>query len=365
MIEFKIREYVYPNGITALKNLEGKIRNNCFIMGKTGSGKSTLLKTFNGLIPDFYGGRFDGRVSVLSTKPSPAISYFVMQNPREQITALRVIDEIAFPLIQDGFSYGAAKKIAEDVAENLNIGHLIQKSIYEISFGELQLVEIAAAIASNRKIVLFDEPFAHLSNRNAKNLISIIKGIKAVVSDHRIEFSKYFDEIIDLGIEKREFDEMRCEKGDTIYDGLIKLREREIIAITGDNGAGKTTLLKKIARDFRKAGINFQLILQNPNYHFTENRVIEEVSDPNILSEFEISNLANRHPHSLSGGEAKRLAIAKAFKRDVLLLDEPTAGQDVNFREKLIYLLRKFKKTAVVATHDEVFAKKCDRIIRL
>ena len=360
-----IREYRYPNGIVALKNIRERIEASCFVMGRTGCGKSTLLKTLNGLIPDFYGGVFRGFVKVFSEKPSPKIAYMVMQNPREQITSLKVLDEIAFPLVQEGFGYGEAKKIAEEVAEQFGIGHLLNRSIYEISFGELQLVEIAAAVASGKKLILFDEPFAHLSRRNALKLISVIKDLNVVVSDHRIEFSKYFEEIIDMGIEIEEFDEIKTDFGDIVYDGFIKIREREIIAVIGDNGSGKTTLLKRIAKDLRRRRIDFHLVLQNPNYHFTENSVFDEVKNEEILKEFDLWELRDRHPHSLSGGESKRLSIAKAFGKKILLLDEPTAGQDVNFRGKLIYLLRKHGKTAIIATHDENLAKKCDRVIEL
>ena len=365
MIEVNIKEYKYPNGVLALKDIRVKIEGTCFIMGKTGCGKSTLLKTFNGLIPDFYGGMLIGSVRVFSEKPSPKIAYMVMQNPREQITSLRVLDEIAFPIAQEGVSYGEAKRIAEDVAEQFGIGHLLDRNIYEISFGELQLVEIAAAVASGKRIILFDEPFAHLSKKNIMKLISIIKDLNVVVSDHRIEFSKYFDEIFNMGLEIKKFNKMKTDLGDVIYDGLIEIRKREIIAVIGDNGSGKTTLLKRIARDLKRQRMDFQLVLQNPNYHFTENRVFDEVRNEKILMEFDLVELKDRHPHSLSGGESKRLSIAKAFNKEILLLDEPTAGQDVNFREKLIYLLRKYCKTAIIATHDEKLAEKCDRIIKL
>ena len=62
MIEVDIKEYRYPNGVLALKDIRERIETSTFIMGKTGCGKSTLLKTFNGLIPNFYGGMLRGSV---------------------------------------------------------------------------------------------------------------------------------------------------------------------------------------------------------------------------------------------------------------------------------------------------------------
>jgi energy-coupling factor transporter ATP-binding protein EcfA2 len=78
-----------------------------------------------------------------------------------------------------------------------------------------------------------------------------------------------------------------------------------------------------------------------------------------------LTQLADRHPHSLSFGQAKRVAIAKAFVGDVVLLDEPTAGQDYTFRRKLLEVARSLGKTVILATHDLKLAEGCDEVIEL
>ena len=115
----------------------------------------------------------------------------------------------------------------------------------------------------------------------------------------------------------------------------------------------------------KKQKIDFGIALQNPNYSLTERTVLEEVGDEKILMEFNLVKLKNRHPHSLSYGQAKRVSIAKAFKHKIVFLDEPTAGQDIAFRNSLMNMLRRNRKTAVIATHDENLAEKCDRVIEL
>ncbi len=141
-------------------------------------------------------------------------------------------------------------------------------------------------------------------------------------------------------------------------------------ALIGDNGAGKTTLARLLTglnraeqgrfflhgqeisseRLLRRVG----LVLQNADHQLHMKTVTQELeisrrlaegsraasSDPNdgertfsvreLLEEFGLAGLAQRHPQSLSGGEKQRLVIACAFAKnpDVLILDEPTSGLD-------------------------------------
>ncbi len=360
-----MKHYIYPNGVPGLMEVRGRIESSCFIVGKTGSGKSTLLRMFNGLIPDFYGGEFSGKVRVFSGNPSPKTAYMVHQNPYEQITGLKVIEELVFPSIQSGKSFNEARKDAMALAEEFRIDHLLERPTYQLSLGELQIVQILAGIGAGRKVLLLDEPFAHLSRRNAFKLIKILNDTFCVVSDHRIELMKHFPEVIDLGIEHPEGGSVESEIGDAVFEGEILLKENEIVAITGDNGAGKTMMLKRMAEEMRRQKLDFGISLQNPNYSLTERTVFEEIRDERTIREFQLQMLKERHPHSLSYGQAKRVSIAKAFRHRIVLLDEPTAGQDVAFRDRLLNILRRNRKTAVIATHDENLAEKCDRVIEL
>lgn len=370
LIEMHIRRYVYPNGHIAIKNFKVKFSGNAFLKGKTGSGKSTLLRMLNGLIPKFYSGKLDGKIRVFGKEPNRKDVFFISQNPEEQITCMNVRDEIAFPLVQRGLSVSDARKNAEEIANEIGISHLLDRDVFHISTGELQLVEIATALASQSKLIVLDEPFAHLSKKNALRIVRILKDFNCVCGEHRLEFEEYFDITINLGIECKGYPEIHVEKEET--DKMIEiseiigfdLRKHELVAITGDNGSGKTMMLKRIALEMKKKGMSFSIVLQHPSYHLTEDKVEREVKD-RFLKDFELNNISNKHPQSLSIGQMRRVAIAKAFNTEILLLDEPTAGQDYDFRNKLIYLLRKYKKTAIIATHDETLIQKCDRVIKI
>ncbi|MDI9646361.1 MAG: ATP-binding cassette domain-containing protein [Archaeoglobales archaeon] len=363
MIEFEVEEYCYPNGNFGLKNFKEKFYGCEFITGATGCGKSTILRMMNGAIPKLYSGTLKGKVKFCGKEVDCRKIFLVPQNIEESVVCSTVIEEVAFPLIQRNFSINEAKKIAEEVCEEIGIGHLIYKDPLKISTGELQLVEIASAIACGSFLAL-DEPFAHLSRRNVEKVIKIVKDFHHVVADHRIEFAGEFDRVVNLGLKIEDFEipYYEYELGEVIYEPL-NLREGEIIAITGDNGSGKTTMLKRLAKDMRSKKIDFSIVLQHPAYHLNASTVLAECG--NFICDFELESFAEKHPQSLSFGQMMRVAIAKAFKSKILLLDEPTAGQDINFRKKIVTLLRKYKKGAVIATHDEELAKLCDRRIEL
>lgn len=185
-------------------------------------------------------------------------------------------------------------------------------------------------------------------------------------------------------------------------NGTIALREinfqvksAELLAILGSNGAGKTTLVRHIngllkpthgtvkvfgqntrqqtsAQLSRRVGIVFQnpnnqLFAQSvrkeiqfalKNFGYSERTIEEKVTW--ALGTFSLSEYAERPPMELSGGEKKRLCIALvlAWDPDILILDEPTVGQDSEQKEKLtqtIQLLLSQKKAVILVTHDIEF----------
>lgn len=359
MIEVDVEEYVYPNGEVGLRNFKNEFQGNEFLIGSTGTGKSTILKLVSGIVPKIYGGKLKGSVRVFGLEPSCKNSFYLSQRIEEMVTCEIVLEEVAFPLIQLGYKVSDAKKMAEDTCEEMKIGHLIYRKTRELSTGELQLVEIASAIASS-KILLLDEPFAHLSERNCKRLLKILKDHYFIISEHRVEVANSFN-LVNLGLKLEEVEIPEVELGEVIYEP-IKLRENEIVAVLGDNGAGKTTLLKKIKKDMKKLKLDFSYVPQYPAYDLVE-KVKHECGE--FVKEFELERYSDRYPQSLSYGQMRRVSIAKAFRSKILILDEPSAGQDVNFRFKLIKLIKKYRKTAIIATNDEVLAELCDRKLRV
>jgi len=180
-----------------------------------------------------------------------------------------------------------------------------------------------------------------------------------------------------------------CQVDLDVYQG-------ECLAIVGANGAGKTSLIKHLnalfrptsgrvdvlGRDTRKAKTSdlarrVGMAFQNPNAQFFKARVAEELRvGPQVLGRvdeewmkelvrlFRLDPLLKRSPYRLSEGEKRRVTFAAALaaRPQILVLDEPTAGQDARFRQVLGSVLRQLQSrghTIVLATHDLEFAETC------
>jgi len=179
----------------------------------------------------------------------------------------------------------------------------------------------------------------------------------------------------------------------------LTIRNSEFVAIMGQNGAGKTTLVKlfngllkptkgevlidgvntrevSVANLARKVGFVFQnadhqLFCETVkeeaafalrNFGFKERTVRKRVNW--ALNLLDLTEYRQASPFMLSGGERKRVALASvlAWNPKILILDEPTIGQDHQQKEKLrqfIVQLNAQGKTVVVVTHDVEFVAEC------
>lgn len=172
----------------------------------------------------------------------------------------------------------------------------------------------------------------------------------------------------------------------------------EIVGLVGANGCGKTTLGKLIAGLYRSTGGEISLfgkaqkpkqlqkqvlfIMQEAEFQFFANSVLHELQyGHKITAEFEkktetllksmdMWECRDRHPFSLSGGQMQRLTLMMAYLSDkpIVILDEPTAGQDAESLKRCAELIREMgkEKTVLIITHDlELIADACDRCIGL
>ncbi|XER15243.1 Energy-coupling factor transporter ATP-binding protein EcfA3 [Sporomusa aerivorans] len=184
----------------------------------------------------------------------------------------------------------------------------------------------------------------------------------------------------------------------------LEINQGDFIAILGQNGSGKSTLVRHFngllqptggsvmvkGMDTRttpvsKLAASVGYVFQNPDHQIFCASVWEEITfgpknlklpkdvieanAKEALKIMELEGKENRHPHSLSRGERQRLAIATvlAIKPDVIILDEPTGGQDKARTEKLMKLLQELNAkghTIIVITHDiELAAEYAQRIV--
>ena len=171
-----------------------------------------------------------------------------------------------------------------------------------------------------------------------------------------------------------------------VVKGLsLELHKGEFLALLGGNGTGKTTTLKLLA-NLKKAYRgeltitgSVGMLPQNPQALFVKSTVREDLLEilpkaerkseqlAQVVSLCKLTDLLDRHPYDLSGGEQQRAALAKILllNPDILLLDEPTKGLDAEFKQVFGQILRTLQASSVailMVSHDiEFCAKYADR----
>ena len=187
-----------------------------------------------------------------------------------------------------------------------------------------------------------------------------------------------------------------------VRDVSLSISRGERVALVGPNGGGKSTLgrllvglLRPDHGEVRLAGHDPSrlkphdlarlagYVFQDPESGFLANTVAEEVGLgltpeeaerlPTLMDALDLplASFGDRSPYRLSGGEARRLSLAVALVRDpeVLVLDEPTFGQDRHGYDGLLRILRDRAGAGtalVVATHDLRLVRDLDaRVIEI
>lgn len=189
-----------------------------------------------------------------------------------------------------------------------------------------------------------------------------------------------------------------------VHNISFDIQKGEIIGLLGPNGAGKTTTIKMICGLINPDGGDIQILgkdaldkraktnqyisavlegnrnlywrltVQENMEYFAGNRGIkrkdiqEEIEK--LLKRFELIDKRNELVHSLSRGMQQKLAIAVALlaKTEIILLDEPTLGLDVEISYEVRKLIReiaeKENRTVIISSHDmPVIEELCERVI--
>ncbi|ABL89107.1 carbohydrate ABC transporter ATP-binding protein, CUT1 family [Pyrobaculum islandicum DSM 4184] len=142
-------------------NLDIENGGRVAIIGPSGSGKSTLLRIVAGFIKPDRGRVYINGVDVTDTEPWRRGVGVVFQSPA-LFPSLTVLENVAEPLLSRGVAKREAFKIAKEVLERLELGHLAGRYPAQLSRGQQQRVALARALAADPPILVLDEPLTAL-----------------------------------------------------------------------------------------------------------------------------------------------------------------------------------------------------------
>ncbi|MFJ7682186.1 ABC transporter ATP-binding protein [Peribacillus butanolivorans] len=255
------------------------------------------------------------------------------------------------------------------------------------------------------RIVLFNDNGQIIADGPKDIILSLYKN---KMKEHGIWFPGVWDEYIYDHApirEQREFNDggpiMQMQgfrgfrkKEEKIMVEELQIHSGEWIVIRGENGAGKSTLLHALMQFIKTNGYyelmgtsikkvknltdNMTFVFQNPEFQFVANSVYEEIAyslridkkPPQEIEErvhallevFHLTAHRDKHPFQLSMGQKRRLSVAASIVKEkkIILLDEPTFGQDSKNTFALLEWFEEYRKrgiTVIMVTHDDHISK--------
>ena len=368
-------------------NLTVKAGECLVITGVTGSGKSSLLLAATSV------GRELG-LTVRGEISAPGRIGFVAQQARGQLFGPLVRDEI-----QPTKSFGLDAKL--------------ETPVHQLSEGEATQVSIIRELQKLPALLILDEPFSGLDSESATQLVNLLRGYlhdggSLLIAEHRSELLEGIstavarlsggkllpgklantavpvirqdayltsDEVLTFSAESIGF-----EGRILLNSPLLRLRQSEVIAITGPNGVGKTSLLNAIANSASEV----VLVPERVADFFVTTSLRAELDRADRIAKaakgFTQANLESvlgelplleTHPRDLSAGTQLALAIAMqlSHKPKVLLIDEPARGFDAATKSQVIETLECVRETGcaiVFASHDsDLISKLATTVYRI
>jgi energy-coupling factor transport system ATP-binding protein len=396
--------YWYPSQTEAsLRDVDLSIEPGLtLIAGESGGGKSTLLRVFDGLVPQFHGGRISGRADVAGLDPFRAPLHtlaqragLVFQDVETQSVYGTVDREVAFGLENLGLPRAQMHERVDEAMARLGIEGLRGRRLETLSGGERQRVALAAVLVLRPRLVALDEPTSQLDPDGCASVLAMCLDLAAdgtamVVAEHRHEtFLARADRLVLVqkgaaraglpgeltpaatttrrparasGAAAWEMSGVDAGPGREPVLGGVSVAggAGEVVALVGANGSGKTTLLRTLAGllpalagtvrrpDGRTAYLpqNPGALLHLPTVRAEVALTLRRTGSPEppetMLSAFGLARLADRYPRDLSSGERQRAALAAtlAGSPSLILLDEPTRGMDAAARRALAAAVR-------------------------
>lgn len=199
-IEFNDIFFSYDGTRKTLDNVNFKIFDNEYVcvIGHNGSGKSTISKVLVGLLKPLSGyiSIYGEKISYKNIKYLRDNVGIIFQNPDSQFIGLTTEDDIAFGLENKKIHPKVMKEIISNVVKIIDIEDFLKKDSISLSGGQKQRVAIASVLATNPKIMIFDESTSMLDPKGKKELKETILKLKNEAKKTIISITHDMDEVL-------------------------------------------------------------------------------------------------------------------------------------------------------------------------
>lgn len=191
-------------------NMEIKAGENVAIVGQNGAGKTTTVKMMNGLLRPTEGEVFIGEMNSkdYTTAQISRVVGYVFQNPDDQIFHATVESEVRFGPKMMKLSKEEEDQRVEEALKLTGMDGYREENPYNLPLSTRKFVTIAAVIAMNTDILIFDEPTAGQDIEGNKRLSNILKqlheqGKTVITISHDMEFvAENFKKVIVMAKKK-------------------------------------------------------------------------------------------------------------------------------------------------------------------
>ncbi len=188
--------FTYPGDVKALVDVSMTIQPGEMValVGENGSGKTTLARHLNGLLQPGSGSVWIGdwqTTGYSSAKLARRVAY-AFQNPDEQLFRQRVWDEVAFGPQNLGYDPSKVKGLVEQALGWMELGEEADFNPRDLGFAGRKRVSLAAALAMDTPVMVFDEPTAGLDASELELLAKVLKSLRkektVLVISHDMDF---------------------------------------------------------------------------------------------------------------------------------------------------------------------------------
>lgn len=417
VLPFSFRYTRSDAGLSLAKPLPVQSNQVIWLVGNSGSGKSTFLHLLKGFYPEFISGQLDGHTpdvlkhaAYIAQNPLSQIVhervgeefFFSMENAHWPMTRMTTAQNW---LSRFGLAHQTLEpttQLSHGLAQRLLLASMLafepnwivfdeptaflnpaMRDDFYTALGELKGHVGMLLIDHHAHVSQYADVCWHVTNDGVISEISVVDWLNIQTRDvnreqatpskfsfvpNTTKCAKLSAQALTIGY-----------KNAPLFTADFTLESGDCAVLVGENGAGKSTLFNTLAGTQKqlsgkftfelngvtsKATPHMSYVFQHPDSHFFFDTIGEELQQLGItdieqtLSQIGLEGRADSSPHQLSEGQKRRLTLLYPClqKRPLVLLDEPTFGQDAINTTRIVRLINQLKQAGhalIVITHDK------------